>query len=133
MTDEQIIELLATKVMGWTLSSHGNYWNLPGQPGEREQIFRLDWNPIKHIQHAWMVVEKMRDEGYNAVVCGDNGWGCTFFQVDIEETDAISGTWTVCYGPINAETAQRAICLAALKAHGIEAVSNEDPMRESNP
>lgn len=55
MTEQQIIETLATKVMGW-------------QPGIDFEL-RLglilrnwgteEWNPLQNIADAWMIVEKM--------------------------------------------------------------------------
>jgi len=44
MTEQQIIETLATKVMGWK---------------EDDLIKWVGWNPLQNIADAWQLVEKL--------------------------------------------------------------------------
>ncbi|MBW5468493.1 hypothetical protein GPJ61_11550 [Brevibacillus formosus] len=81
ITEKQIIETLAMKVMGW-------------QPGIDFEL-RLglilrnwgteEWNPLQNIADAWMLVEKFKeqdrfveisvnDEGYFVMVDSDDQW-----------------------------------------------------------
>lgn len=55
MTEQQIIETLATKVMGWEQhAEYGNVWWL-----QKEKItYKADWNPLQNIADAWMIVKK---------------------------------------------------------------------------
>ena len=55
MTDQQIIETLATKVMGWELTGH--YW----VTGPKIEALN-SWNPMENIADAWMIVEKFRNK-----------------------------------------------------------------------
>lgn len=119
MTDEQIIDLLAAKVMGWTLSDHGNYWNGPGAPSYREQIWREAWNPLQHIQHAWMVVEKLRKELCCFKLDSDHDFfweACGIRDEDDEDHGKCISDWKI---HVSHKSICRAIALAALKAHGI--------------
>jgi len=55
MTDQQIIETLATKVMGWRyIEGHGFF---EGHEIELSQGF--EWNPLQNIADAWMLVDKI--------------------------------------------------------------------------
>ena len=57
MTEKQIIETLATKVMGWELGRHAGelFWFEKGLLKTKEK----DWNPLQNIADAWQVVEKI--------------------------------------------------------------------------
>lgn len=81
MTEQQIIETLATKVMGWKTVQRpvrvfdpmypGREIDAPHYEDEENGTYILvgEWNPLKRIDHAWEVVEKfkaMRDTNYEA-------------------------------------------------------------------
>lgn len=77
----------------------------------------FEGQPGKHLPYssdisaAWAVVDKMRAMGWDVSICGDNGWGCTFYTITEGHEKYI--------GPINSATAPLAICLTALKAVGV--------------
>lgn len=127
MTDEQIIEVLATQVMGWHAPLTVTYESYVGT------TVAEPWNPLEHIQHAWMIVEKLRKELCCFKLDSDHDFAWEAYGIrdeDDEDHGKCISDWKI-YA--SHESIGRAIALAALKAHGIEAVSNEDPMRESNP
>jgi hypothetical protein len=58
MTEQQIIETLATKVMGWDthMDVDGNeYWVIDGK-----WFPKKCWNPLHNIADAWQVVDKFK-------------------------------------------------------------------------
>lgn len=122
MTDEQIIELLATKVMGWTLSPNGTLWNGPGEPGSRLQIWREDWNPLARIMDAWMLVEKLRKELCCFTLDSDHDFVWEAYGIrdeDDEDHRKCISDWKI---HVSHKSICRAIALAALKAHGVEVI-----------
>ena len=125
--------LVAEKVMGWRkermfLAEH-NYgrdlpdrgdwvWRTPGQKGYRWLVrgasFQDDdekpgFHPSTDIAAAWEVVEKVR----LSVIPHPNGWHASY----LDERD--SANFRFLYAAV-APTAPHAICLAALKAKGID-------------
>lgn len=61
MTEQQIIETLATKVMGWkanTFHLTANGWDIWRFP-EGGSVLRASWNPLQNIADAWQVAEKL--------------------------------------------------------------------------
>lgn len=124
MTDEQIIELLATKVMGWC--KHQLHPDLPDWYLLDKDLFRFkmrgDWNPLVKIDDAWMVVEKLgRWHGFNFMImyeCWTWRVGNPLFWTVGWFEEGYEGPESRCSA--ESETVTRAICLAALKAHGIE-------------
>lgn len=60
MTDQQIIETLATKVMGWERRRDFNIVNGSFYKYD-EDMDLVDWNPLQNIADAWMIVEKIKD------------------------------------------------------------------------
>lgn len=119
MTDEQIVEAVATRVMGWRSEIvkdpvmgevFANYVDASGRGIMRPG----DFSPLADHNHAMQVVEKMRERGW-----WWSGYGnsltttvkdvCFTFQKD-EDTD--SQTKFKVYSP----TLPRAICLSALAA-----------------
>lgn len=95
MTEQQIVETLGVKVMGWS----------------KEQVRFLypAWNPLQNIADAWQVVEKL---------------GESFWEVNIDLGSksptarvVIYKTYTRKDGHVAiASTVQEAICRAALRA-----------------
>lgn len=63
MTEQQIIESLATKVMGWEVVN-SEVTGKPRwfyQPDKQFCLEMIDWNPLQNIADAWMIVEKIKD------------------------------------------------------------------------
>lgn len=68
MTEQQIIETLATKVMGW--EKHEVELDLTD--GGKQKFFdswrkngievATHWRPLHNIAHAWMIVERFKNE-----------------------------------------------------------------------
>lgn len=123
--------LVAEKVMGWVSVSKEHHWNYvrgypAGWPDEYSGLppdgytgddeFRRDYRKIhaysSSIADAWLVVEKLKETKGRVSV--------DWFE------DTIGYRWHVYVGEgdeqsvVGAETAPHAICLAALKAVGVE-------------
>lgn len=126
MTDEQIIELLATKVMGWEKKMSPPdyvigpewYWWSDGEP----IAIVSSWNPLKHIQHAWMLVEKLRKELCRFTLDSDHDFVWEAYGIrdeDDEDHWKCVSDWKI---HVSHKSICRAIALAALKAHGVEVI-----------
>ena len=118
MDNDKIHELIATKIMGWkTYISPGGeeYWW-----DEHDWIKKKDWFPLASIELAMdVVVKKMIEDGFD-------------FDCGFDQTPLLNHWWAAfqfmgSLGPgddsyyfMQADTAPRAICLAALKAVGVE-------------
>lgn len=125
--------LVAEKVMGWyrkdyretgfakQLERQGKSLHPDWRPaqeywyclenGKDERKASLSWSPSTDIAAAWQVVDRMKDQ-YT-------------FMLSYRQHD---GDYFVCFDPVNryeeiADTAPLAICLAALKAVGVEVES----------
>lgn len=107
MTEQQIIETLATKVMGWKegfafeFHSEDDIIYIHDMNG-----FKVIWNPLQNIADAWQVVEKMKSLGWRYILSNKTAFGdvyCYFFD---DNTKPIYHT---------AQTEKEAICMAALK------------------
>lgn len=69
------------------------------------------WKPSSDIEAAWQVIEKMEDHGWMARIGRDIGeWNCRFVRPED----------TAGYVYDSSDTAPHAICLASLKALGVE-------------
>ncbi|NGQ95447.1 hypothetical protein G3578_09805 [Brevibacillus sp. SYP-B805] len=103
MTEQQIIETLATKVMGWEKRDlqELDYWYHDGKVICR----RGNWNPLQNKADAWMIVKKLEQE-FDAVCLMKEGEEWRFYvgRYDADEYEA------------TAPTAQEAICNVAIKA-----------------
>ena len=112
MNDDELDVLVAEKIMGWT-NVHGMDGGLmirsgtpPGEGGAK-----LLPGYSLHIGDAWLVVEEMGRRGYR-----------------VEMADRGHGLWLVGFGRISesgfpghqSKPAARALCLAALRALGVE-------------
>ena len=58
MIDEQIIELLATKVMGWQPRPQPEGWFV-------RDHFPFFWDPLNYWADAWQLLERLADLGCN--------------------------------------------------------------------
>ncbi len=109
MTDDQIVEAVATEVMGW----HKEYttqrrWHWVDSGG---RWHLKEWNPLAHIADAWMVVEHV-----TAMLTPLPG-----HELQFPPATRFAFIWDVQnVWAMDAKEASRAICLAALRACGIE-------------
>lgn len=113
---DEIDALVATEIMGWNLMGNEYFFTHNGQTTEyfRESKFALDlWQPTRRIEQAWEVMEKeilsncnvSIDWNINYGVGNANGWCVT-----------IDGSVMATF----CETAPLAICMAVLRAKGID-------------
>lgn len=116
LTDQEKIYLLATKVMEWVHDGVGNW--VDDESGLI--LCRLEnWNPLRNIADAWMIVDKLRAVGFGVNVFGSGtGFNCEIYE--------FTGT---SLADVDGKTAQEAICNAAInlleaKAHETTEASN---------
>ena len=112
MTDQEKIEFLAEKVMGWH-----KHWSHPDYPAdwvdkESGHAAYADWNPLLSISDAWMVVEKINSRLLWFHIECANGveWSAKVFTARFDGEE--------CKHVASAETAPLAICNAAISAVG---------------
>ena len=106
--DQEKIEYLAEKVMGWhKASNEGGY--LPFTWRDKNGVLQAtsDWNPLESISDAWMVL--------NALTA--KGWYYKIATSSVDENPAVS-LWNKELVPIGeyAETVALAICEVAIRA-----------------
>jgi hypothetical protein len=109
VTDRELDEAVAVKVMGWEVSPviegspyHGGSYVRHGPMWHR--LF----NPSTDIAEAWKVVERMQQDGYTLHMRSGKVTGAAFYRVGSDV-----------HGPVLPHpTAPRAICEAALAALG---------------
>ncbi|MGG1444909.1 hypothetical protein ABE354_23235 [Brevibacillus laterosporus] len=105
MTEQQIIETLATEVMGWKRYQETDFWF-----GDNGNLFNSSlWNPRQNIADAWQLVDKIGPFEYrkSPMENGDYQHIAKFFY---------HGHWYSGEG----ENVQDAICRAVLKAYRID-------------
>lgn len=131
MSDRELDALVSENVIGNSLFTEGDDWeygNFDGFTNQKRCVHcgftNHNGNTYFHecavphystdIHTAWSVVEKLNSMFTNVAVCHDNGWGVRLWNIgsDGAESGSVQAS---------ADTAPRAICLAALKALGIEA------------
>ena len=113
MTDQDLIDLVAEKVMGWEVCTNLGFSTYRQPSG----YITNDWNPLASMDDAWMVVERMVGGGlYPNLDVDEEGWtielmwGRGFAEAlwpGFEDTGLTSD-----------KNAGRAICIAALGAAG---------------
>lgn len=110
--DAQVAEL-----MGWARlpgdSDHPDgYWQSPeGETTPVEQLTLPPWSTNNAA--SWLVVEKMREQGWDITISWDRRFGAWIVQPWMApDGDEELGA--------NGDTAPHAICLAALQAMGAE-------------
>lgn len=104
MTEQQIIEMLATKVMGWHKAEFNGaerWYKECGNPVER-----INWNPLKNIADAWIIVEQIEKDGFDIQIY--RGQGYTSVEI-------IESSQGILIGEYEGETTQDSICHAALR------------------
>ncbi len=108
MTDPEIIDALGTQVMQWHKGLFGGTpcW-MDAEP--RPQAYTLNWNPLASDNDAMMVVDAMEARTFIefSLIHDGMSWVAEFCD----------GIQRVC---CSAPDRRRAICLAALKAVGME-------------
>lgn len=112
----EIDRLIAEKVMGWETQEFKNIGVVTAYTEYGEMLIPDDFSPSEDIQDAWVVVEKLR-ESKTFLLCDamdkeDNLIYCASFQYN-DNYHSISHEACT-------NTAPMAICLAALKAVGVE-------------
>jgi hypothetical protein len=122
---KEMNELIATKILGW-VRGDDVYWINPSMALYREFTYDggdydfEDFMPSEYIDHAWIVVEKMKD--------WESADGRRFGRIeltwDVDAWQAAFGYWgtATATGMATTDTPQLAICRAALKAVGITEV-----------
>ncbi len=105
--------LVAEKVMGW--KSFGEHWAIPGEANDIRRVHKkVHWRPSEDISAAWQVVSHMKSQsnglfGFMVDLRLSEEWDAEFDMYDEQESYKATG-----------DTAPHAICLAALKAVGVE-------------
>ncbi|ELK39059.1 hypothetical protein RI662_10640 [Brevibacillus agri] len=92
MTEQQIIETLATKVMGWKVD--GIAYVMADNPDYMVGVQVANWNPLQNIADAWQLLTKLKETYRNAgIVYNDETelWEChagydghSYFAIDEE-------------------------------------------------
>lgn len=131
MTDREIVVALAEKAMGWKARAVALTTGIFDDPDGGTLHWPNTFNPLESIADAWMVVEKMRDDGWKYHLADSFPSGrhfCRFVKLNDQHRPAyiynpitneladISTDVRVFIGGHEADSAPRAICLAALKA-----------------
>jgi Phage ABA sandwich domain len=124
MNLREIDRLIAEKVMGWKIyadSAGYKFWSINEDDSSRIICSVTSFEPSTDIRDAWLVVEKLRETKifslYDAWDGDDNKIFCAVFEYN--------DTYHVVDYKGYADTAPLAICLAALKAVGVEVEVNE--------
>lgn len=107
--------LVAERVMRWrrvVVLPEINRWMVSDSQWSGYYVF--DWSPSTDITDAWQVVEKMRQDLWLVNISGGHFWDCEIIDMSIEDEDRGD------YAARNKETAPLAICIAALRAVGVD-------------
>ena len=128
-TDEQIIEALATKVMGWRRNADerfARYWidsdGFETEPFQDYEVCidcgteRYAWNPLTDPRACKQLRERMRELGcdYELEVSSVGYVNAYFRRYDSIALNELAGEWT------GNDTEERAVAIAALRAMGVE-------------
>lgn len=131
----ELDQLIAERVMGGfvsdpdALSDTGEVWYwlhpkdgvLRGEPYQYKVNPVWDhqwarWEPSTDIAAAWVVVEKMKEQGNDFYI---EGYAHFRPRYDVNFKKAISDSFSITHMEAQADTLPLAICLAALKALGV--------------
>lgn len=107
MADNELVEAVAQEVMLWhrTYEGEGTYWVWRSEKGWIAAI--SDWNPLEDWNDCWMVVEKMKEKGFE--------W--LFYSVSKDGYYAEFGTYENRHAGVYEDNeARRAMINAALEA-----------------
>lgn len=109
MNEQQIIETLATKVMGWHKIPSprvGAYAFRCPHPHDRHLFRDTLWNPLQNIADAWQVVEKIINNGFDVEV---------YSGKDFSVCNVYESSQGIEMAECEEETVCLAICNATLK------------------
>lgn len=113
MTEQQIIETLATKVMGWEVFHREVTFVGIKKPVSLQKIVNPEtkepiegWDPLQNIADAWQVVEQIEKDGFDVQIYRGQG----FTSVEI-----IEPSQGMIIGEYEGGTTQESICRAALR------------------
>ncbi|WP_163583300.1 BC1872 family protein [Gracilibacillus saliphilus] len=110
MNYREIDGLVAEKVMGWGTQKFKNIGIIQAYTEDDEISIPDDFCPTENIEDAWKVVDKMKDDRFTIVFTNGKYKNLVIFWEN-DLTLAAS---------IYHESITTAICLAALKALGVE-------------
>jgi hypothetical protein len=114
VSDSEIIEAIATKVMGWTRSKpSGISWILPNGKVGRATEFPFPWNPLTNPADCKQVREKLAERAESIVIEWNNSaqsWSCQMWPTEESNLSFYH----------EARDAERAVALCALKSVGVE-------------
>lgn len=122
MTDTELDVALAERVMGWRVaqSGRGSTVAFTRDEFEHEQILATDhpwetvtWSPRTSLSDAWMLVEALRKRFRGVEVLGRKDGYCCLIEAGTNDVDEHY------VGEADADSAPRAICLAAARAVGL--------------
>ena len=109
LTDEQLIEKVATKVMGWmsfeTYTGKRQCW---AKPNTDATVFKDEWNPLADWNHTMEVVMHLHESTAFHLFSFKRSWWQAQFG---DDHDGDAPVYILDQNP------QRAICLAALLAN----------------
>ena len=114
MNNREIDRLVAEKVMGWThLPNQAEFWYPPGVHPLSNIYGHTVPSYSTSISDAWLVVERMREMGYNfhASVSAEGSKVAATFLASNDPLPV--SRWTLDSMPMS-------ICLAALRSLGVE-------------
>lgn len=109
MTNHELNNLVAEKIMGWRRDLSD--WKTSDNQFTNWDVY--DWEPSENIRCAWMVVEKM----------DTLGWCCQIANNTVGDEKFSAHFW---WNKMNqskigfADSPSKAVCIAALKALGVE-------------
>lgn len=113
MADAALDALVARRVMGWKVGGDGRFIG-PGRSWRPAHAFK----PSESIEAAWKVVERNAVFGLMlSLQLMKDGSARAIFSLDLDRCPRTE---------MAAETAQIAICLAALDANGVERADLEE-------
>lgn len=115
MTDQELIDRVAEKVMGWHRVRNGVVWIEPNNEVAAHREHSLDpsavWNPLTSMDDVWMVAKKLDSMGF-VVNCSVQGAALIWPKQEHEERlGSTSGDIE-----FQKDDTGRAICIAALRA-----------------
>jgi Phage ABA sandwich domain len=117
MNLREIDRLVATKVLQLKDDTCWVTGKLVWVSDDEDFGFQDDFRPSENIFDAWKVVEKMKDKGFLFALKNTVGGNYSFSLTD---WGGMCDTFSA-----DSDTAQLAICLASLKAVGVEVEGEE--------
>ena len=79
MTTDEINKLLATEVMGWKKKQPALKAYYVDETDDYQMPY-IDWDPCKHISLTFLVVDKLREDGWELALDETAGFNSCDFQ-----------------------------------------------------